>query len=158
MKKCYLCKETKNSHEFYKDVSRKDGLSTKCKNCSKTFKAKDFRLKTEKTCSKCHNLFPIAAFDFNTVGDGYQTACKSCRRILKILSEYSISMEKYLDLISSHNGQCGICKDFAPLVVDHCHNSNKVRGLLCNNCNLGLGHFKDEVERLWAAARYLQPG
>ncbi len=41
------------------------------------------------------------------------------------------------------------------LVVDHCHDSRKVRGLLCTDCNIGLGLFKDSPERLMAAARYL---
>lgn len=56
---------------------------------------------------------------------------------------------------------CSICKtDFSTIAlkqihVDHCHRTGKVRGLLCSNCNQGLGNFKDDVERLEAAIKYL---
>ena len=42
------------------------------------------------------------------------------------------------------------------LVVDHCHDTNRVRGLLCTNCNVAIGHMKDDVERLRAAISYLE--
>lgn len=42
------------------------------------------------------------------------------------------------------------------LYIDHCHNTNKVRGILCHNCNLALGNFKDNIEFLSKAIKYLQ--
>jgi hypothetical protein len=42
------------------------------------------------------------------------------------------------------------------LGVDHCHQTGKVRGLLCRDCNLSIGHMKDSVERLKAAIKYLE--
>lgn len=41
------------------------------------------------------------------------------------------------------------------LFVDHCHDKKKVRGMLCNNCNTGLGYFKDDTTRLQRAIDYL---
>jgi predicted SprT family Zn-dependent metalloprotease len=51
--------------------------------------------------------------------------------------------------------RCAICKEAAPLVIDHNHNNHKVRGLLCYSCNVGLGFFNDKVEVLMAAIQYL---
>jgi len=48
-----------------------------------------------------------------------------------------------------------ICGSQEKLVVDHNHNTNKVRGLLCNHCNRGLGHFRDNTETLLKAIDYL---
>lgn len=56
--------------------------------------------------------------------------------------------------------KCAICKTAPPkrkrLVIDHDHTSGKVRGLLCQNCNLALGALKDDVGRLREAIVYLK--
>lgn len=57
--------------------------------------------------------------------------------------------------------QCDICGDFSlgrKFTVDHCHDTGKVRGVLCLSCNVALGQFKDDPERLRAALLYLQNG
>lgn len=58
-------------------------------------------------------------------------------------------------------GRCAICEkllsqDTKHIHVDHCHKTNKVRGLLCSNCNKGLGFFKDNTNSLARAILYLQ--
>ena len=57
-------------------------------------------------------------------------------------------------------GMCGICKEFLSketkeVMVDHCHETNRIRGLLCRRCNIGLGMFKDNVNILAEAIQYL---
>jgi hypothetical protein len=50
---------------------------------------------------------------------------------------------------------CTICGNEEELVVDHSHSTNKIRGMLCNHCNRGLGHFKDNPDLLEYARIYL---
>lgn len=74
---------------------------------------------------------------------------------------YGLSEEDYQALIKKQDGRCVICRSQDPgrskyWNVDHCHDSGKVRGLLCTTCNTGLGHFKDDAELLKAAVKYLE--
>lgn len=52
--------------------------------------------------------------------------------------------------------ECSICKSVLDLVIDHNHSTDKVRGLLCWSCNVGLGHLKDSPELLRQAALYIE--
>lgn len=68
--------------------------------------------------------------------------------------KYGLTHEEYDSLMEQK--ECGICEKEGPLVIDHCHSTGRVRGLLCNDCNLGLGRFKDSPELLISAAEYLK--
>jgi len=78
---------------------------------------------------------------------------------------YKLTQENYLSLYNTQKGCCAICGEFIELNstkrhnntvnIDHNHKTKKVRGLLCGNCNVGLGCFKDSPERLQSAIRYL---
>lgn len=57
--------------------------------------------------------------------------------------------------IKATTKECVICGSDEPLVVDHDHVTGKVRGMLCNHCNRGLGHFRDDPMLLEFAAQYL---
>lgn len=75
------------------------------------------------------------------------------RRILKL---YGMSEKDYTEMYLRQNGSCAICFESKPkLVVDHCHTTGQVRGLLCTPCNLGLGHFYDDEHRILSAHAYL---
>jgi len=77
-----------------------------------------------------------------------------------LVREYGITIEDYEELYLRQGGKCGICDrtyDGAKkLAVDHCHERNVVRGLLCENCNRGIGMFKDDIGRLKLAITYLK--
>ena len=79
-------------------------------------------------------------------------------------------MADYDAMFEAQQGRCAVCgtqkEPWEPgaglegrgrfLVVDHCHVDGHIRGLLCGNCNKGLGQFKDDMTRLLAAAEYLR--
>jgi hypothetical protein len=76
---------------------------------------------------------------------------------MRIMSGYGLSMDEYDRMLTAQNNACWICKcnfDRTPH-VDHCHTTGAVRGLLCSNCNKGIGLLKDDPRRLLAAFEYL---
>lgn len=114
---------------------------------------------------KCHP-------DKKHVAKGLCTACyckadpkyveKYTRKnLLRTLRGLGISEDDYYVMLERQGGRCAIC-DGEPngnrsrLHVDHDHLTNEFRGLLCTNCNPGLGYFKDRPDLLRAAADYLE--
>lgn len=72
---------------------------------------------------------------------------------------YGISLTEYDEILTKQNGVCAICNTKPKtknLAVDHDHTTNRVRGLLCSNCNTGLGLFKDEPNLLKKSIKYLK--
>lgn len=77
---------------------------------------------------------------------------------------YGIDLAKYQEMLLAQNGVCAICSKpetsvvngkIKPLAVDHCHNSEKIRGLLCARCNQAVGLFGEDVNVLSKAIDYL---
>lgn len=74
------------------------------------------------------------------------------------LKKTGVSPEAYESMLEKQQGLCAICRLTCTraLAADHNHTTGVFRGLLCNNCNRGLGHFKDNIENLEAALSYLK--
>jgi hypothetical protein len=87
---------------------------------------------------------------------------KAKRRRNKIFAKYKITMAEYEAMSLKQSGKCAICfaspEDvrYGVLCVDHCHETGKVRGLLCVKCNTGLGRFEDKLQILKNAIHYLK--
>lgn len=73
------------------------------------------------------------------------------------LKRYGLTLEAYAELERAQGGACAICggKRKRRLAVDHDHATGRVRGLLCDNCNMGVGKFQDSSELLQKAISYL---
>lgn len=85
--------------------------------------------------------------------------CKACMRIKSAESylkrRHGLSASTRQQIHASQNGLCAICRDASAAHVDHDHDTGHIRGLLCFNCNAGLGQFRDRTELLGAAIDYL---
>lgn len=105
------------------------------------------------TCKRCGMKFP----SFHHRKARICHHCKSLRR-------YRITSRDYRNILRVQRGVCAICgadpddEGVGMLVVDHDHSQerNNVRGLLCQRCNLALGHFGDSVEGIQKVLDYLQ--
>jgi hypothetical protein len=137
-----------------------------------------------KTCKICKEEKPLVDFGIHKgQPDGYNVYCKMCLRKKHITPEakvkararslkatYNISVDEYNHLLESQGNVCAICKKInssrKPLSVDHCHSDStqsrgtkdkqKIRGLLCEHCNHGLGKFFDDTGLLQNAIEYLK--
>jgi len=71
-----------------------------------------------------------------------------------------LTLEKLSQLLKNQRNTCKIChkKPTRDLIVDHCHKTKKVRGLLCYRCNTGIGQFNDDPIMLKRAIEYLLGG
>jgi Autographiviridae endonuclease VII len=97
--------------------------------------------------------------------------CKECKKLRRetpenkrkwrLKGDYGIDLEFYEYLFAKQQGKCAICGNPPSgkrpvLHVDHDHITGKVRALLCSGCNVGLGMFKDDPDRLLKAVAYLR--
>lgn len=125
-RKCKVCEIEKRLVKFYKDPRQKDGLSLTCR-----------------TCQKAANKA------WNKVHPGYQREKRT-----------GCTQEKYDELFREQKGCCAICdkpqhEQKKQMAADHCHVTGIIRGLLCINCNIGLGNFKHDLELFERATEYL---
>lgn len=84
-------------------------------------------------------------------------------KLAQVLRKYGLTIADYDAMLSAQHGRCAICARTNSgdsrghrYHVDHCHATGRVRGLLCSNCNLGIGKFGDSADRLERAAMYLR--
>jgi hypothetical protein len=138
---------------------------------------------TEKQCSKCRGIKLHKDFHNQKSGrGGLASWCKVCagengksyharnrgkpcyekkRRDTQLKHKYGIDSDEYSNILKSQGGKCDVCR--VKLIdrgththLDHDHKSGKIRGILCTNCNRGLGHFQDNALTLGRAIQYLE--
>jgi hypothetical protein len=113
-----------------------------------------------KACSKCKVEKPYTPEFFRLnkhKTSGLDSWCRSCAAEYRRENRFANGIkDKVRAKLARQLSECLICGVEAKLVVDHDHRTGMVRGGLCSNCNLGLGHFKDSPELLRFAALYLE--
>ena len=125
-----------------------------------------------KTCAKCKQNLPLDKFVVDkTRKDGFHSYCRICKgkqdkewiknnqekfRESHRKNAYGITSNEYNTMLTEQEHKCIICQQqMVTPHVDHDHNTGKVRGLLCMQCNTALGKFKDDVDTLQRAIDYL---
>ena len=129
MKTCIDCGQELPRFKFHVRNNRKIGIESRCKDCA-SIKKKQYRL-DNKEIIRAQNKKRNPGWDIN----------------------------RYNEYVELQGNRCAICGTDNPGLsdwsADHCHTTNKPRGLLCVRCNAGLGYFKDNPEYLQSAIEYL---
>ena len=139
-KKCTVCKESKSVTEYYKDSRSKDSYSYRCRDCEK--KA---RIKYRKGSRESY---------LKSVRKNYR------KRV------YGLNEEAFKEIWLKQGGKCPVCEKEltdelgtkhlpSKAVIDHCHDTGKIRGILCTMCNKGIGLLGDRRETIVKALKYL---
>lgn len=113
-------------------------------------------------CTRCKEEKPETPEFFplhNKKRNGLDSWCRGCRSSYRSDINRgafrSVISDNALRELKRTTTECVICGASGPLVVDHDHASGEIRGLLCNHCNRGLGHFRDDPQLLEFAKQYL---
>lgn len=157
MKTCKKCGETKPLDEFPKQQGRADGRYTYCKSCKAEWLRKhrrenpDYwrewnRRHREKNGDKLRAQRK-ARYAANRKGEARKQLAWRVRK------DFGLTLEEYDALVAM---PCALCGATENIVLDHCHETNRVRGPLCQTCNKALGMLGDDPTRLRAAADYLE--
>ena len=175
MKKCTKCKEVKTIDCFYKLKNTKDGLDYWCKDCKneqiskynqrpdiivkkkKYQKEYDQRPEVRARAKKLRRIYdqkPEVRAKNKEYSQRPEVKARQKEQDLKRL--YGLSKEEYNLMLLEQDNKCAICrKKLVKPNVDHCHETNKVRGILCSSCNVGLGLLGDSIEGLEKVIKYL---
>jgi len=123
--RCPRCGLTKDEDEFPRNRSSRSGRHSYCK--------------------PCHNSVVKA--------NRAQRHGSSANYFSKL--RYGIDLDEMDALVRAQGGKCPLCLRAEPKHIDHCHSTGKVRGVLCFNCNGGLGRFEDDPDVMLRAIDYL---
>lgn len=147
MKRCSMCKQDHPIADFHRNKNFHDGLDRTCKRCA------------------------YARFKGWSAKNREQLAAGQRARYAKDPSRYAdyeltsrlgLPRGTYDKMLAAQGGKCAICKTDTPgertrrFAVDHCHDTDVIRGLLCGNCNRGIGYLQHSEDILLAAAVYLK--
>ncbi|MEV8306309.1 endonuclease VII domain-containing protein [Streptomyces flavidovirens] len=162
---------------FAADRKRRDGLQPWCRQCVAEYGAERYRRRQAakgkvvrekvdvpvgyKECRGCGEAKPHSEWHRNaTASDGLSTRCKACRAALSradhLRRQYGLTEAERDEMVLSQMGICSICLAAPAVHVDHCHETGRVRGVLCFNCNSAIGKLGDDPDTLRRAIAYLE--
>ena len=134
-------------------------------------------------CKKCDIEKHLS--DFYPTATGHRHVCKACctaasvqyqkknpegQRWKQLKHKYGLTKEQWCSMLNAQDSKCACCdvklhteaikrgskRPSNQAVVDHCHETGAIRGILCHSCNVALGHVKDDITILHKAIKYLE--
>lgn len=180
MKTCARCKMEKPEAQFTRDAARQDGLNPYCFECTRLYGREYYAHNKEKVSvrsSRWHKANPEKSrektrrhkqknreYFRNIKKAAYSKNKDQITALLRdnaFRKKFGISLAERNEMADAQEKRCLICGKHESyltkrLAVDHDHETLTVRGLLCQNCNLGLGYFLDDPDLLRSAAIYLE--
>jgi hypothetical protein len=163
-KRCCRCKRTLAIANFGVYRKHKDGLREICKECRNAAQMEANRRNIDVVREKSRKRYAAMT-------DEGRRSYRESTLNARLKTKYGITRSEFDAMVDAVGGKCQICGcrilkrgwtgDSA--VVDHCHDAElaglpkreRIRGILCRRCNLGIGQLGESVERLYAAIRYL---
>lgn len=144
-KTCVLCGEEKPASDFRRNHRMRLGLDSYCRPCAAA-KSAAWRAAHPERTRELEQLRPKRTTEE--------------RWAVMLWVHYRMTPAEYWALHADQGGVCAICLEpergkRGMLHVDHCHETGSVRGLLCQQCNLALGHFRDNPDLMTSAVHYL---
>lgn len=174
MRICSKCRNLKPKSEFHSRHNRPKQLQSWCKECVRKLNREKYA-RNPGPQKKAHKALyerdkkKIYARHRKWNKDNPERVRELCRNSRKkakrerpnviqdsyLRRTYGISLVQFDELVLAQGGCCAVCDCPAKLCVDHDHKTNKVRGLLCGNCNRAIGLLKDSPSRAQKVAWYL---
>lgn len=146
---CTKCNKEKYIEEFSFRNKSKGILHRVCKECHKVVAQKHYIRNKNKYKNRAR-----------TWSQNNKKDRASILRNSDLRRKYNMTIDDYMLMDTQQKGKCAICntkcRSKRILCVDHCHETGKVRGLLCLGCNTALGNFKDDIVLLEKAIIYLE--
>ncbi len=145
---CPKCKVEKPFAEYPKNKYGRHGIATYCLPCSAEI-------------VRARRATPEGQAVHRAASKRWREANKERHADNNAKWKYGVEHGTYDTMLAAQDGKCAICGTTDPgnrtgrFAIDHCHNSNQVRGLLCDQCNRGLGMFKDNTSAIQNAIDYL---
>ncbi|MEU6027833.1 endonuclease VII domain-containing protein [Streptomyces tauricus] len=176
-KRCSGCERVLPLAAFARDRNRLDGLQVRCRECVAEYGAAHYRRRREaegkavrekvdvpaghKLCRTCGEVKPHREWHRNSsASDGLSTRCKACRVVQgrqgHLKRQYGMTEAERDEMVAPQMGLCVICLKAPAVHVDHCHETGRVRGVLCFNCNSAIGKLGDDPDAVRRAAAYLE--
>jgi hypothetical protein len=154
--RCCKCGKYKPMDAFYRSSRRSSGRMSRCKDCDRVRQRAQSAVR--KAWVEANRDKVRATARVSTKSHYHRGGIAVYLKQFNNRTGLNVTVEQYEQLFTAQAGLCAICKrtpESGRLCIDHCHETNKVRGLLCKLCNHGLGCFGDNLAGLRRAVEYL---